>query len=380
VAYVLNQDQRMLKNTAAEFVKKQCPVSRLRELRDGGNPLGYSPEMWLQMAALGWPGIVIPEQYGGLGLGMMELSCVLEEFGRYLVPEPLLSASCLGAVPLVSGADEKRKDAWLPGLADGSLRVTCAYHERGSRYDAFTTATRAERGADGWELNGQKTLVLDGGGADGFIVSARTAGSTVDRDGITLFFVDADTPGVEVTLQPTVDLRNRALVTLRGVEVQDSAMLGEQGEGAEVLEQALRWATLGLAAEMLGNAEGAFAMTLEYLQTRKQFGVPIGSFQALKHRCAQLFTEIELTRSAVLGACHALDTAAPYTDAWISVAKARASDTAVLAGYEGIQMHGGIGMTDEHDIGFYAKRARASELSLGDAAYHRQRFAELSGF
>ncbi len=380
MADVLNEDQKLLKATAAEFVKKECPTSRLRRLRDSDDADGFSRDLWVQMAGLGWQGIMIPEGYGGLGLGMTELACVLEEFGRNLVPEPMLSAACLGAMPVVLAGSEEQKTELLPGIADGSLLMTTAYHERGARYEILPVATRATPKNGGWILEGEKTLVLDGGSASKLIVTARVDGSDRDANGISLFVVDAGTPGLEVRHQSTMDLRNRATVELREVEVPDSAMLGDEGCGEEILRRTLQYATAGLSAELLGNAEGAFALTLEYLKTRKQFGVLIGSFQVLKHRAAELFTEIELTRSAVAGACHALDTQASQAEALVSVAKARASDTAVLAGYEGIQMHGGIGMTDEHDIGFYAKRARASELSFGDAAHHRRRFAELSGF
>ncbi len=380
MAYVLNEDQQLLKTTAADFIKKECPVSRLRSLRDSGNAGGFDRAMWSRMAELGWPAILVPERHGGLEMGMTELCCVLEEFGKNLVPEPLFTSALLGAGTLLAAADEPHCAALLPEIATGSSLVTLAYHERGSRYDFLRTTTRARKHGLGWIIDGEKSLVFDGYVADKFIVSARTDGGVADRDGITLFVIDAGAAGLTVTKQSTMHLRDHALVLLAGVEVNGAAVLGSEGCGGEILEDVLDRASVGLSAEMLGNAEGAFEMTLEYLKTRKQFGVLIGTFQALKHRAAELFTEIELSRSAVLGACHALDHGLPEARSLVSVAKARCSDTAVLAGYEGIQMHGGIGMTDEHEIGFYAKRAKASELTFGDAAYHRDRFARLAGF
>jgi alkylation response protein AidB-like acyl-CoA dehydrogenase len=229
-------------------------------------------------------------------------------------------------------------------------------------------------------LDGAKTLVLDGHAADVLIVAARTAGGETSRDGISLFLVKPGAPGLRITRQSTVDLRNAAVVELKGVEVGPDALLGAEGQSGAVLEEVLDRATVGLCAEMLGSMQAAFEMTLEYLKTRKQFGVLIGTFQALKHRAAKMYVEGELCRSAVLGACQALDSGAPNARALVSVAKARCSDSAVLVGYEGIQMHGGIGMTDEHDIGFYAKRSRGAELTFGDAGYHRARFASLQQF
>jgi len=380
MSLVLGEDQQILKQSAADFVKRESPVSRIRQLRDSRDADGFSRALWARMAALGWQGIVIPEQYGGMGMGYLEMACVLEECGRNLVPEPLLSTVLLGANAILLGGTEEQRAGLLPNVADGSLLLALAYQERTSRYDVHSVGTRATRQGDGYVISGQKTLVIDGHIADKLVVSARTGAGGSDADGISLFLVAPDAPGVEVVRQQTMHLRNSALVRLTEVEVPAAALLGAEGKAGPVLDDVIDRATVGLCAEMLGSSQAAFDMTLDYLKTRKQFGVVIGTFQALKHRAATMFVELELARSSVLGACDAIDSGSEKWKEAVSAAKARCSDMATLVGNEGIQMHGGIGMTDEHDIGFYAKRARGSELTFGDAAYHRDRFASLQGF
>jgi alkylation response protein AidB-like acyl-CoA dehydrogenase len=380
MALVLDQDQQMLKQAAADFVRRELPVSRLRKLRDERDPDGFSRAVWRKMAELGWLGILIPTAHGGLGMGMTELACVLEECGRNLVPEPLISTLALGTSAILLGGSEAQKVELLPGVADGSLLTTVAYQERTSRYATARVETRGVRRDGGYVLSGEKILVLDGHAADVCVVSARTSGAADDPAGVSLFLVRRDSPGVEVIRQSMLDLRGAAVVRLHDVEVSDAGRVGAEGEGAALLEKVLDRATAALSAEMLGSMQAAFEMTLEYLKTRKQFGVLIGTFQALKHRAARVFVEIELARSAVLGACDALDRGAADARSLVSAAKARCSDAAMLVGYEGVQMHGGIGMTDEHDIGLYLKRARSAEITFGDAAFHRDRFAALSGF
>ncbi|RMF23123.1 MAG: acyl-CoA dehydrogenase, partial [Deltaproteobacteria bacterium] len=270
-----------------------------------------------------------------------------------------------------------QKQELLPRVADGSLLVALAYHERGTRYNVGAVSTRVEETGGGYRLSGEKTLVWHGHAADLLVVSARVGGAGGE---LGLFLVPGDAPGLSRARQWTMHLRPAAVVKFDGVEIGTEARLGDSGDQTALLEQVIDGATLGLSAEMLGSAQAAAEMTLDYLKTREQFGVPIGSFQALKHRAAKLFIEIELARSAVLGACEAIDEGRDDAAALVSVAKAQCCEAVVLAGYEGIQMHGGIGMTDEHDIGLFAKRARGDELTFGDAAYHRDRFARLSGF
>jgi len=377
---VLNEEQTLLQQTARDFVSKHSSLRRLRTLRDNRDPLGYSRELWSEMAKLGWLGIVLPETYGGAGLGYTELMVILEELGRGLVPEPVLSTVLLGGTAVALGGSEAQRAAILPKLGAGECVLTLAYQEARSRYDAHHVETRAGKGASGWTLTGEKVHVLDGYGADTLVVSARTAGAMGDRRGITLFLVDAKSPGVSIERQWRIDSRNAALVRLDTAAVGKEQVLGDVDNGAEVLDAVLDRATIGLTAEMLGSMTAALELTIEYLKTRVQFGVPIGSFQALKHRAAKMYIESELARSAVFGAHQALDEQSPAVPHLASIAKARCSDAFVLIGNEMVQMHGGIGMTDEHDAGFFIKRARVAELTFGDAAYHRDRFARLHGY
>ena len=378
--FSLSDEQILLRDSAAAFVRDHSSLRRIRALRDAKDPDGFSRDLWKQIAALGWLGIPFAEADGGLGLGLKDLALVLEEFGKGLMPEPLLSTVLLGGSAIQRGGSDAQRAALLPAVIGGEALLALAYQERQSRYDLCRVATRAERAGAGWRLRGEKILVLDGHVADHLLVSARTAGDERDRAGVTLFLVERGAPGLQVTRQSTLDSRNAALVRLDGVVVGADAVVGAVDDGGALLAEVVDRATAGLCAEMLGGMEAAFAMTLDYLKTRRQFGVPIGSFQALKHRAAIVFTEIELARSAVLAAAMALDEAHPQGAQVVSAAKARCSDAFVLAGNEGVQMHGGIGMTDEHDIGFFLKRARAAEITFGDGAHHRERFAALQGY
>lgn len=380
MALVLSEDQQMLKTSAADFVKKESPVTRMRALRDSEDPVGYSPKVWAKMAELGWPAILLPEDFGGLGMGYVEMACVMEECGRSLVPEPLLSSVLLGANAVLLGGNAEQKAEILPSVADGSRTMALAWQERGARYERTLCIARAARKGAGYVLSGEKTLVLDGGSATTLVVVARNSGADSDADGLSMFLVDRGAAGVTTVPQKTMHMRAAAIVRLADVEVPATALVGQEGKADALLDDVLDRATVGLCAEMLGNMRTTFEMTLDYLKTRKQFGVVIGTFQALKHRAAKIFVELELAHSAVLGAATALDQGAGNARALVSVAKARCSDAAVLTGYEGVQMHGGIGMTDEHDVGLFLKRMRGSEMTFGDAAWHRDRFATLQGF
>ena len=376
----LTEDQELLAKTAADFVAENSPVARVRKLRDSADADGFSRKLWKQMAELGWVGIPFPEAYGGADMGLAELAVVLEELGRTLAPEPFLSCVLLGGQAVLRAGSDAQKDAWLSGLVEGDKRIALANQEKGSRFDLRKIATRAVRAGAGYRLGGEKIAVLDGACADAFVVAARTDGADDDREGITLFLLPAGTAGLRVERQSRLDSRNAALVVLDGAEVGEDAVLGALGGGLAVLEEIVDLATVGLCAEMLGSMSAAFQRTLEYLKQRQQFGVPIGSFQALKHRAAKLFIEIELCRSAVMAAARALDEGEAEAAKLVSLAKARCSDAAVLVANEAVQMHGGIGMTDEHEIGFYMKRARVAELTFGDGAYHRDRWARLSEY
>ena len=379
MALVLTEDQELLAQTARDFVRTNSPVSRLRALRDGQD-MGFSPDVWQEMAQLGWAGILIPEEYGGAGMGLADLAVVLEAVGRNLAPEPFLSTVLLGGQLLAHTGSPEQKQVWLPGVATGEKILALAYQEARSRYDLNRVSTQATAEGDAWRLSGEKIQVLDGQSADALIVSARTAGEDSDQDGVTLFLLAPDTPGVAIIPQTRVDNRAAALVTLDGVKIGAESVVGTVGQGFQTLSHIVDLATVGLCAEMLGGMSQIFDDTLAYLKTREQFGVVIGSFQALKHRAAKVFMEIELCRSVVMAAANAADAGESDLALLVSLAKARCSDAFILATNEGVQMHGGIGMTDEHDAGLYMKRARAAEMTFGDAAWHRDRWARLRGY
>ena len=379
MSLALTEEQELLRNTAREFIAEHSPVKELRRLRDTNDPVGFSRELWKQMAELGWAGITLPEELGGADLGYAELGLVLEECGRTLTASPLVSTVLLGANALLLAGNGAQQKDLLGAVAKGEIVLALALQE-GPHHAPYQVATKAEPTVDGFKLTGKKTFVLDGHVADQLVVVARSAGAPGDRDGLGLFLVEKGARGLAVKRTSMVDGRNAANVTLDSVEVDKSACVGQPGRGADVLDPVLDRATIGQAAELLGTVVEAFERTVAYLKTRTQFGVPIGSFQALKHRAANMFTEVELSRSIVLDALRAIDEKRPDVALLASIAKARVSDTAQLVSNEAVQMHGGIGVTDEEEIGLFLKRARVAELSFGDGNYHRARFATLSGF
>jgi alkylation response protein AidB-like acyl-CoA dehydrogenase len=379
MSLTLNAEQQLLRDNARQWVREAAPVGHLRRLRDMRDETGFSRELWQQMAALGWPGIVFPEAYGGLGLGYLELGVVLEECGRTLVPTPVFSSVLLGGGAVLEGGSEAQKQAILPGICEGSRIVALACEET-PRFDPYMVRCKAERKADSFKLSGQKTFVLDGHVADQIVVSARTSGAPGDRAGITLFLLDARAKGLSLERTLLLDSRNAAKCRLESVSVPLSAVLGSIDKGADILDPVFDRATACLAAELLGLVSQAYDTTLEYLKTRVQFDVLIGTFQALQHRAVDMFCELELCKSLVLDALSALDEKREDASAMASAAKARLSDASRFITREAVQLHGGIGMTDEHDIGFYLKRAAAAEVTFGDSAYHRDRFARLKGF
>lgn len=379
MALVLTEEQELLKNSAREFIKANFSVSQVREMRDEDHPLGYSLEHWKQMAALGWTGIIFPEQYGGLGLGYAELGVVLEELGRSLAAQPFLSTVLLAGNTLLIGGTEAQKDAWLPEICVGNKVLALAFQETG-RFSPWQVTTSALATAKGFLITGEKRFVLDGYGADQLLVLARTGGATGDRDGLTLFLVAPDTAGMDITRQQLLDTRNSAVIKFDGTPVAPQQVVGKVGKAADILDVVFDRATAGLNAELLGVLSEAFEQTVAYLKTRQQFGALIGTFQALKHRAADMFCEREHAISLTLEALRAIDDMRDDVALVVSAAKARTSDAANLIGRESVQMFGGIGMTDEEDIGLFMKRARVAEVTLGDSTYHRERFATLSGY
>jgi acyl-CoA dehydrogenase len=378
MAIVSNEEQESIRRAARGFVRERAPVAHLRHLRDTRDALGFSRELWREMAHLGFAGLVLPERWGGAGLGYAALGIVAEELGRNLVPTPLL-ANVLGGGAVLLGGTDALRDEVLPSVCTGERVVTLA-HDETTHFAPYAIATRAERHGADLVVRGEKSFVLDGHAADSLVVVARSSGEDGARDGLTLLHIPRNAPGVTTTRLDLVDSRNVARVRFDDVRVGESCVIGMVGCGADVLDPVVERGTATLAAEMLGGTQEAFERTIAYLKTRTQFGVPIGSFQALKHRAAWMFCEVELTRSLVLEAMCAIDAVRADARTLVSAAKARATDTYRLVTNEAVQMHGGVGVTDELDVGLYLKRARVAGETLGNAGYHRGFFARLRGY
>ncbi|HZU83338.1 MAG TPA: acyl-CoA dehydrogenase family protein [Polyangiaceae bacterium] len=376
----LTEDQARIAQTAGAFFAERSSVTRLRRLRDGGDALGYSRSLWKEMAGLGWTGIPFAERDGGAGLGLSEAVLVAEAIGRSLAPEPFVACVMLAGTALSLGGSEEHRSGALRALVSGDAVVALAFQEPGPRFDLHRVTARAEQTAGGYRLTGTKAHVMGGSGADAFVVAARTAGDATDAGGVTLFFVPAGAAGLEVLRQHRLDSRSCAIVRMSGVEVPESAIVGVRDRGAELLGEVVDRACVALCGEMLGGMTEAFERTVAYMKQRVQFGAPIGSFQALKHRAARLLIDIELARSAVWAAARAVDGDDERRSTLVSAAKARCSDGYLRVASEAVQLHGGIGMTDEHDIGLFLKHARVCEMTFGDAAHHRDRFARLCGY
>ena len=371
---VLTEEQTMLRDAARTWTQEKSPVTALRKARNAGT--GYDPALWTEMGQMGWTGVVIPEAFGGSEFGYVGLGLILEETGRTLTSSPLLSTALASASALILGGSQAQKEAWLPKIAAGEIIAALALDE-GAHHAPEMTATQARKTADGYVLTGSKTFVLDGLFADLFVVAARESGRPGETAGVFLFLVPAGAKGLTVKALKLADSRAHAQLSLDGVAIGAGARLDG---GFETLEQTLDRARAGLAAEMLGQAAQAFDITLDYLKTRRQFGQLIGSFQALQHRAAKRYSDLELSRSAVEAALAAIDGGANNVPELVSLAKARMGDTLHLISNELVQMHGGIGMTDEHDAGLYLKRARIAEAALGGQTWHRDRYARIHGY
>jgi alkylation response protein AidB-like acyl-CoA dehydrogenase len=376
---VLTEEQSILRDAARTWTRDQSPVSALRRLRDNGSSLGYDPAAYAKMAEMGWTGVIIPEAYGGSNFGYLSLGLVLEETGRTLTASPLLSSALAAPSAILGGGDDAQKATWLPQIAAGALVASLAVDEAAHHRPEHVVLAATPSGA-GYVLSGTKTYVLEGGAAGLFVVSARTAGKSDDKAGITLFLVPGNSKGLHRTVLKLADSRGAANLLFDEIEVGPDAVLGEVGKGWNLLDKTLDCARAGLAAEMLGATLQAFEITLEYLKTRIQFGRLIGSFQALQHRAAKMFVDLELSRSCVEAALTAIDNNAPDIAELASLAKTKTGDVLQLVTNEMIQMHGGVGMADEHDAGLYLKRARAAEATYGNQSYHRDRYARLNGY
>jgi len=375
----LTEEQAMIKDQAKTWAGEEAPVAKFREMRDSESELCFDKSTWSSIGELGWAGILIPEEHGGVDMGYLTFGVVLEELGRQLTASPLLASGLAGATALLVAASDEQKRKWLPKVAEGSAVVTLAVDE-GPRHAPEQTSLTARKTNDGFQLSGRKTHVLEGLAADVLVIAARTSGSAGDRAGITLFLVESGTKGITRERLSTADSRGYANIAFADVDVPASSVLGHVDQGAQALDSILDRARAGLAAEMLGTAAQSFDLTLDYLKNRVQFGQVIGSFQALGHRASELFTEMEMARSCVEAALHAIDADADNVAQLCSLAKCKAGDFLHHMSNELIQIHGGIGMTDEFDAGLYLKRARALEATWGNQAFHRDRYATLAGF
>jgi len=376
---ILNEEEQFLRDTAKNFAKERSPITHFRSLRDNNDPILWDKDLWSEMSKLGWPGIMIPEKYGGSNFGISGICVVLQECAKTLTPSPLFATGVLGAFSIKTYGTDEQKEKYLPSIASGDLTVSLAIDES-SHHNPYETELSAKKNNNNYLLSGKKVFVIDGASSDLLIVLARTSGNKGDSTGLTLFLIDSNQAGIDKVKLEMADSRNYANITFENVDVPSENILGDPEAGGEAIDNILDIGRIAISAEMLGNSEAAFETTLDYLKQRKQFGVLIGSFQALQHRAAEMFCEIELTKSSVMAAMRAADEGSNELQRLSSLAKTVAGETLHLVSNEAIQMHGGIGVTDEYDVGFFLKRARVAEQIFGSSKFHTERYANLSGF
>ena len=376
---ILTEEEQFLKDTAKSFAEERSPITHFRSLRDMSDPMLWDKNIWDEMSKLGWPGIMIPEEFGGSNFGLSGICVVLQECAKTLTPSPLFASGVLGAYAINNYGTKEQKEKYLPLIASGELTTSVAVDES-SHHNPYDTVLIAKKNSDEYILSGKKNFVIDGTSSDLLIVLARTSGEKGDLTGLTLFLVDPSNEGIDRIQLEMADSRNYANIIFDNVKISSKNILGDIEAGGEAIDDVLDIGRIAMSAEMLGNSEAAFETTLDYLKQRKQFGVLIGSFQALQHRAAEMFCEIELTKSSVIAAMRAADERSNDVQRLSSLAKTVAGETLHLVSNEAIQMHGGIGVTDEYDIGFFLKRARVAEQIFGSAKFHTERYANLSGF
>lgn len=375
---VLNEEQRLLKMTVTELLQKHAPVASLRALRDANDELGYSAEFWQQLVDMGIPSIVMPACYGGLGFGFAGLGAVMEEMGRTLAASPLFATVVLGASALELAGASHQQDL-LPDIIAGKLTLALAVDEN-HHHNPLATAVTLTVASNELLLDGTKVFVLDGHSADKLLVVARSMGNPGEEHGLSLVLLPRETPGVDVQRTILMDGRNAAKIQFNKVKLDSSALVGSLNEGWPILQQVLDRGAICIAAEMLGGALEVFRLTMDYIKEREQFGVRIGSFQALQHRSAQMYCQLEQCRTVILKALSTLDEDSTDTPQLASMSKAMANQCYAHISNEAVQMHGGMGITDDLDIGLYLKRARVSMQILGDTSYHQDRYARLMGY
>ena len=374
MALILNDDEKLLAESADGFFGEKAPITALRKLRDERSEDGIDRDLWAEMAAMGFAGVMIPEEHGGVDMGYMAAGLIAVEMGKNLTASPFLSSAVLAATGLKNAGSETQKSTWLPKIASGETIMALAVDE-GAKHKPSRIEMSAIRSGNGFKLNGEKSMVVDGHIANQLIVAAKTA-----EDKLTLFLVDPKAKGLSTERTIMVDSRNAARLEFDDVEVTSDAVLGEVDEGEGVLETMLNAGRAVVSAELLGAGAQAFRLTTDYLKERKQFGTEIGRFQALQHRASHLYCELELARSVVLAALTALDAGSDEAPMAVAMAKAKLGSVSKLAALEGVQMFGGVGMTDEYDIGLFLKRIRVAQELFGDEHFHLDQIGQMRGY
>jgi len=375
---VITEEQQLLKESAKDYLKENASIALLRKLRDENDENRYSPEVWKSMVEMGWAGLIIPEAFGGMGFEYLGMGQLIEETGRTLTASPLLSSALISATLINLAGNQLQKEKYLPAIAEG--KIISLASEEASHHDPTNIKLTAKANGDGFLLNGAKNYVIDGQVADHFIVSARTSGNDQSKKGISLFIIPSSATGISINKATLMDSRVCAHLKIENVEVSSDQLLGELDSGYKPLQKTIDIATIGLSAELLGIIQESFDRTISYLKERRQFDKIIGSFQALQHRAAQMYCEIEICKSLVIKALQGIDEDSFMLPALASMAKAKCSKVAQLVTNEGVQMFGGIGMTDDEDIGLFLKRARVAMELYGNYNYHLDRFATLNGY
>ena len=378
MSLVLNEEQVFLKDSAKKFASEKTPTTHFREVRDSEIDNCYDDKIWQEMVSLGWTGILVPEEFGGSNFGVAGISSILEELGRTLTPSPLFSTAVVGVSLIKHANDDVKKNIFSKVVQEG-LRL-CFAIEESNHHDPLKTSCEAKKDGKNFSISGEKSFVVDGGFADKVIIACRTSGKKGNKDGLSLFVLDADTKGLTITSTKMVDSRNAANMKFNNAIVSSDMLIGKEGNAYEIIESVLDISRAAIAAEMLGGALQAYEITLDYLKEREQFGSKIGSFQALQHRAAVMFSELELCKSCVIESITSFDEGGNDSERLASLSKAKVGEVFHLISNESVQMHGGIGVTDEYDIGLYLKRARVAEQIFGDSDFHKNRYAELTGY
>ena len=378
MSLVLNEEQIFLKDSAKKFALEKTPTTHFREVRDSELEDCYDEKIWQEMVSLGWSGILVPEEYGGSNFGVAGISSILEELGRTLTPSPLFSTAVVG-VSLIKYANDDLKKEILPKVVSEGLRI-CFALEESNHHDPLKTSCKAEKNGKTFKISGEKTFVIDGGFSDKIVIACRTSGEEGSKEGLSLFILDSGSEGLTVMPTKMVDSRNAANMKFDNVTVSEEMLIGEEGSAYEIIDSVLDISRAAISAEMLGGALQAYEITLDYLKEREQFGSKIGSFQALQHRAAIMFSELELCKSCVIESITSFDEGGNDSERLASLSKAKIGEVFHLVSNESVQMHGGIGVTDEYDIGLYLKRARVAEQIFGNSDFHKNRYAELTGY